>query len=356
MRVARDRIRTGWNTFWFRPEPTSTIAVVRIVFGFVATLWTLSQAPTLLTFYGTDGVVPAVPDLGVGDWTLLNVSTSAPVVVGLWVATLLGAVGVMIGFRTRLATIMLFVGVVSFARRDPYILNAGDMLLRTLAFYLIFSPAGEALSLDRWRRARDEFWDFPLRAPWALRLIQIQLSVVYLSTVWEKLQGGRWRDGTAVSYALRIGDVRRFPTPGFLADSVVLSELMTFGTLLLEVSLAVFVWNRTLRPWVLALGVSLHLSIEFTMVVGFFSLLMLTTYLAFLSPDTARRLVLWVRGRLRRGTDALRRTKTPSAPSGGGRRAAPRRPRAAPGPPPRPREPVRASMRGLSRLVVRRSR
>lgn len=347
MRVARERIRTGWNTFWFRPEPTSTIAVVRIVFGFVATLWTLSQAPALLTFFGPDGVVPEVPDLDPGDWTLLSVSTSAPVVVGLWVATLLGAVGVMIGFRTRLATVVLFVGVLSFARRDPYILNAGDMLLRSLAFYFIFSPAGEALSLDRWRRARDTFWEFPLRAPWALRLMQIQLSVIYLSTVWEKLQGSRWRDGTAVSYALRIGDVHRFPTPGFLADSVVMSELMTFGTLLVELSLAIFVWNRTLRPWVLALGVSLHLSIELSMMVGFFSLLMLTTYLAFLPPEKAGELVRSARRRLRHRRDR-RRSRAPSTPSV--RIPAPRRAERAHAPASRPgprraRKPVRASVR-----------
>lgn len=347
MRVARDRMRTGWNTFWFRPEPTSTIAVVRIVFGFVATLWTLSQVPALLTFFGPDGVVPEVPDLDPGDWTLLSISTSAPVVVGLWAATLLGAVGVMIGFRTRLATVVLFVGVLSFARRDPYILNAGDMLLRILAFYFIFSPAGEALSLDRWRRARDRFWESPLRAPWALRLMQIQLSVIYLSTVWEKLQGSRWRDGTAVSYALRIGDVHRFPTPGFLADSVVMSELMTFGTLVVELSLAIFVWNRTLRPWVLALGVSLHLSIELSMMVGFFSLLMLTTYLAFLPPEKADALVQSARRWLRHRRDR-RRPKAPSAPSA--RIPAPRpaerahAPASRPGPR-RARKPVRAAVR-----------
>ena len=346
MKVASDRVRAGWNTFWFRPEPTSTIAVVRIVFGFVATLWTLSQAPALLTFFGPDGVVPEVPVLGPGDWTLLSVSTSAPVVVGLWVATLLGALGVMVGFKTRLATVVLFVGVVSFARRDPYILNAGDTLLRTLAFYFIFSPAGAALSLDRWRRAPDTFWEFPLRAPWALRLMQIQLSVVYLSTVWEKVQGARWRDGTAVSYALRIGDVRRFPTPGFLSDSVVLSELMTFGTLLLELALAVFVWNRTLRPWVLALGVSLHLSIEFTMMVGFFSLLMLTTYLTFLPPDKAGDLVLsarrWTRRRLDRG-DPRRRPNAPGVRIPEHRSSDPAHgPASRPG----PRRPVRAAARG----------
>ena len=78
---------------------------------------------------------------------------------------------------------------------------------------------------------------------------------------------------------------------------------MTFGTLGLELALAIFVWNRTLRPWVLALGVTLHLSIGFSIMVGFFSMLMLTTYLTFLPPETARRLVLSVRRRL--GDDRL---------------------------------------------------
>ena len=295
MRAFAGRIRDRWNTFWFRPEPTSTIAVVRIVFGFVATLWTLSQASTLVTFYGPAGVLPAPPASETGAWSLLGLSDAAPVLVSLWVVTLLGALGVMIGFRTRLATILLFVGVLSFERRNPEILNAGDFLLRNLTFYFLLAPAGEALSVDRWRRARHQFWEFPLRAPWALRLMQIQLSVVYFATLWGKLQGGLWRDGSAVSYALRVGDIHRFPTPGFVTDSVVLTELLTFGTLLLELSLAILIWNRVLCPWVLALGVMLHLSIGFSIMVGFFTLLMLTTYLAFVPPDTARTLVLAAR-------------------------------------------------------------
>ena len=322
MRVVAGRVRDRWNTFWFRPEPTSTIAVVRIVFGFVATLWTLSQAPNLLAFYGSTGVLPTAPPLGPGSWSLLTLSDSAPVLIALWVATLLGAVGVMIGFRTRFATIVLLIGVVSFERRDPEILNAGDILLRSLAFYLLFAPAGEALSVDRWRRARDRFWEFPLRAPWALRLMQIQLSVVYFATLWWKLQGELWRDGSAVSYALRVHDIHRFPTPEFVTGSVVLTELLTFGTLLLELALAVLIWNRALRPWVLGGGVLLHLSIGFSIMVGFFTMLMLTTYLAFVPPETARNLVLvvrrrWigrrVRGRPRSSTGPRRRGGTRDA-------------------------------------------
>ncbi|MFC5062979.1 HTTM domain-containing protein [Actinomycetospora atypica] len=316
MRGAAGRVRDRWNTFWFRPEPTSTIAVVRIVFGAVATLWTLSQAPDLLAFYGPTGVLATAPPLGTGSWSVLAVSDRAPVLIALWAATLLGAVGVMVGFRTRLATILLLVGVVSFERRNPEILNAGDVLLRNLAFYLLFAPAGEALSVDRRRRARDRFWEFPLAAPWALRLMQIQLSVVYFTTLWEKLQGDLWRDGSAVSYALRVHDIHRFPTPEFVTGSVVLTELLTFGTLLLEMGLAVLVWNRGLRPWVLGGGVLLHLSIGFSIMVGFFTMLMLTTYLTFVPPETARDLVLSARRRWH-GRRTRRRSRSPA---GGGRR------------------------------------
>ena len=311
MRATAGRILDRWNTFWFRPEPTSTIAAVRIVFGFVATLWTLSQIPTLGTFYGSAGVLPEPPTPEFGGWSLLGLSDAPAVLVSLWVATLLGAIGVMVGFRTRLATVLLFVGILSFQRRNPEILNAGDYLLRNLTFYFLFAPAGAALSVDRWRRARHQFWDFPLRAPWALRLMQIQLSVVYFATLWAKLQGDLWRDGSAVSYALRVGDIHRFPTPGFLTDSVVLTELMTFGTLLLELSLAVLIWNRVLRPWVLAAGVLLHLSIGFSIMVGFFTMLMLTTYLTFVPPDTARHLLLSARREWRRRRTMTRRERSP---------------------------------------------
>ena len=42
----------GWQRFWFDPRETSTLGVVRIVYGATIFFWTLSQLPTLLTFYG----------------------------------------------------------------------------------------------------------------------------------------------------------------------------------------------------------------------------------------------------------------------------------------------------------------
>jgi hypothetical protein len=128
----------------------------------------------------------------------------------------------------------------------------------------------------------------------------VQVSILYIAAVWAKVRGTTWNDGTAVSYAFRIEDVSRFPVPSFVTDSLVISNLLTFGTLAVELSIGILVWNRVLRPWVLLLGVGLHLGIDYAVRVGFFSYAVLAAYVAFVPPDVARSLILGGRDRLSR--------------------------------------------------------
>ena len=123
------------------------------------------------------------------------------------------------------------------------------------------------------------------------------MSVGYLSAVWAKSGNPLWRNGTAVSYSERIQDIHRLPVLDVVTQSMLLTNLLTFGTLAVELSLGVLVWNRTLRPWVLLAGLGLHLSIDVSIMVGFFSLAMMSTYLSFVPPETAARVVLGVRER-----------------------------------------------------------
>jgi len=37
----------GWDRFWFGPQSTATVALVRVAFGLVATAWTVALAPDL---------------------------------------------------------------------------------------------------------------------------------------------------------------------------------------------------------------------------------------------------------------------------------------------------------------------
>jgi hypothetical protein len=299
-RRAGGEFAVRWERFWFKPEPTSTLAVIRIVFGLLVFAWTLSLAGDLAAFFGKSGVLPKQPEVG-GVWGVLGIFTSDLAVQLLFAGLLLSSLALALGYHSRLAAVLVFIGVMSFERRNPYVFNTGDWLLRLMAFYLMLAPSGAALSLDRWRANRSRLWEFPLRSPWALRLMQIQLSVVYIAAVWDKLQGTTWNNGTATSYVFRISDVGRFPVPGFITHSVFLSNLMTFGTLAIELSVGVLVWNRRLRPWVLLAGGLLHLGIEYSIRVGFFSLAMLTLYLSFLNPGWAEakllRLREWIESR-----------------------------------------------------------
>lgn len=328
-----ERIGQGWTRFWFEPQSTSTLALFRIAFGLVAFFWTLSLAPNLRAFFGPDGIMPAYPQEGPGAWGVLALGNSQLLVVVVFVATLLGSLALTVGLRTRIAAVTVYLGILAFEHRNPLVGNSGDELIGNLALFCALAPTGVALSLDRWRTAPGRFWEFPARAPWALRLIQLQLSVVYLSAVWQKVQGQLWRNGTAVSYALRITDVHRLPTPDFVTHSIILSELLTFGTLALEASLGILIWNRAARPWVLALGILMHLGIDLSILVGFFSYAMIVCYITFIPTNTASRLIIttldWWPGPFRWFGDPAS-TRVLSLPRQGQRRRQPRSP--SPGP------------------------
>jgi hypothetical protein len=307
------RVAGAWARFWFTPEPTSSLALFRIAIGVISFGWALSLVPDFHAFFSPEGIEPVPPtNPPSGVWGVLNPLPGYGVAVALLVALLVASLCLTVGYRSRLASIVVFVAVLSFEHRAPSIWNSGDGLLRILCFFLMLAPAGAALSVDRWRTARDRFWEFPARPQWALRLVQIQVSAAYLSAVWFKVHGTGWLDGTAASFAVRMDDLQRYALPGVFSDSVLFSSVMTYWTLAIELMIGILVWNRAARRYVLALGVGLHLLVGFNLRLGFFSETMLAAYLAFLSPAAATAVILAVRDRFHALT-ARARAAQPSA-------------------------------------------
>jgi HTTM domain len=295
----RDRAVDAWERFWFEPVATSTFALYRIALAVVILGWTLSLSPGLYAFFSNDGVLPEQPSYpDDARWGLLGIFESDIALTLLFFVLLIASLAILVGFRTRLAALVAFVCLASFERRNPFVLNSGDQLVQVLAFYLVLMPAGVSLSVDRMLKRGEAFWEFPARPIWPLRLVQIQVSILYLSAVWAKVRGSTWNDGTAVSYAFRVGDIARFPVPDFVTDSLLIVNLLTYGTLAVELSLGILVWNRVLRPWVLLAGIALHLGIDYAVRVGFFSYAVFVAYIAFLPPQTASALILSTRDRL----------------------------------------------------------
>jgi hypothetical protein len=262
----------AWERFWFEPRSLAPLVLVRIAFGMLVFLWALSVLPDATTFFGPDGVVTGAPHRA-GAWSVLHVWDSGAAAVLLVVLLAIGGLCLAAGFATRVASVVVFVAFVSLGNRNPFIGNAGDALLRVLSLYMVLAA-------------------FAPRSAWPLRLIQIQVSLIYIGTVWAKLRGSAWPDGDAVAYAFRLEDLARFAVPD-IGASLLVTHVMTYGTLVVEAALGVLIWVRRLRPWLLVAGVCLHLGIEYRLRVGFFSWAILTTYLAFLPGQTAERMLDW---------------------------------------------------------------
>jgi hypothetical protein len=277
-----------WQVFWFRPEPTYPLGLIRIAFGVLTVGWGLSLLPDMYALFGRDGIAPHQPADGCA-WGIFEIWTGDRALLIGCILLVAAGIAMTVGWHARLAALIVFVLTLSFQYRDPAIFNSGDNLMRIEALIIALSPCGTALSLDQ-RRRLGAFWSAQLRAPWTLRLLQLQLSVVYLAAIQAKMSGHAWPEGTAVSYALRLDDMLLLRTPHWLTANALLMNIATWGTLAVELAIGILVWNRRLRPWVLAAGVVMHTAIMLNINVGFFTPAMLVLYLAFVSPQTVQQL------------------------------------------------------------------
>lgn len=265
----------------FEPVDTAPMAALRIACGLLVLGWTLSLLPDAQAFLAHDGLTPTTAPGTAGWWTLPVVSPYGALAV-----LALAAVALIIGWHTRVASVVVAFVLIVLQRRNIYFVNSGDLLMRQLALYLALMPAGETWSLDARRRGGSR-----PRAPWGLRLLQLQISILYLFSVAVKLSGSAWQNGSAVGQALQIGDVQRLVIPQPLATSVTFVAILTYGTLFAEAFLVVGLWLPKTRWYAMAVGLSIHLGIEVTLLAGWFSLTILSCYLAFFPPETLRRIV-----------------------------------------------------------------
>jgi hypothetical protein len=300
-----------WRTFWFRPQPAYTLGLIRMAFGAVAICWAVSLLPDLYALFGRHGVEPQQPESAY-QWSVFAIWTSDHALLVGWILLLVSSVALTIGWHSRLAALAVFVLILSFEHRDVWVFNSGDLAVRIEALFLAISPCGAALSLDQVRSA-GKFWSAQQRPQWPVRLMQVQLSLIYLASAQAKLNGNAWPQGTAVSYALRLQDMLLLPTPHWFTTSALLMNAATWGTLAVELSVGILVWNRRLRPWVLAAGVVMHTMIMITIAVGFFTLAVFVLYLAFIPPEIVERLPRSVKDMARKLVAAFPRGRPKSS-------------------------------------------
>jgi len=277
----------AWNRFFFGLVSAKPLGLIRILYGLIA-LANLGFCSVDLEYWYTD--------LGLlrGDeaWVMAGPLQPSPLhfyqdVTSVRIAFVLTATFaalLTIGWRTRLMSILYYIGMLMIHNRNLVSSSGADVLLLVTGFNLMLSPCGAAYSVDAWLASRKRgTLASPLIIPWAMRLIQIQVAVVYMGAAILKMGGSQWLAGSALHHVLNNTEVIRFDVR-FLTQYPLLINLMTYSALAMEFALAFFIWFRACRPFVLYLGLMLHTGILITINIPCFGELMWIGYLSFLTP------------------------------------------------------------------------
>jgi hypothetical protein len=271
--------------FFFEPHSVRPMALVRAAWGALVVVWAFSLLPDVDPFL-TEGALRYERDHPPGMWNPLDWVGWSGAPLAACVLLAMSAAATAVGWRTRSSSVVAVICMLALQRTNPSVFNSGDLLLRQVGIAVALSPAGLVWSLDALRRTGRWLPEVePLRAPWAMRLLQLQLCLGYFLSAWAKAQGDTWHDGTALALALRIEDLQRFAVPEWLFGQTVLLALAAWATLAFEAGFGFAVWNQSLRPWVLGSGVAFHLGIDVTLDVGFFSYAVFCCYLTWIQAE-----------------------------------------------------------------------
>jgi hypothetical protein len=301
----------AWHRFFFTPADPTPVGLIRIIVGLLSTWSLLTLGFDLQSNLSSDGWVN--PDAlrafwadweGAGwVWSLWLWVPDRFLTVA-WFVALVVLIVFTLGLASRVTAVLAWVVMVSTSRRVPVLYFGFDQAILSWLLYLaVTGSSGQALALDRllanrWRRANAAA-DPPVTIPMptvsanlALRLMQLNLCMIYAAAGLAKLQGRVWWTGDAVLMILlapeyRVGDLTWLAAyPRFL-------NFLTHATVAIEILYPVLVWVRPLRPIMVVGMILLHVGIDLTLGLTEFSLAMIAGNLAFVSGA-------WLRGEFRK--------------------------------------------------------
>lgn len=324
-------------------------AVVRIGLAGVWLLLLLREWPHRHELYGPDGSLDHAGAARMADSTgafsaLLWSDSVIWFELG-YAFAIAASVALLLGWRTRTASVLFMIGVLSVHNRNVFVGDGGDNLTHLLAIYLVATRCGQVWSLDA-RRARcgrsgrdltgvvlwsvlgsalaaasatgqlSVGWALAFWALWlvhglwwaldrragevravcdqvanlvhngALLVIIAQVCLLYATAGWYKIQGMRWQDGTAVYYPMQIADFTPWPTlSDLLSSNPVLVLLLTYGTVIIQVAFPFTLLNRRVKNVLLVMLISEHAGIAILLGLPFFSLAVIAADLVFLPTN-----------------------------------------------------------------------
>jgi hypothetical protein len=277
-----------WNRFLFGPISARPLGAFRIAFGLIILMYLGIMSVEFDHWYTGAGLLQgteAREAAGPLRFSPLQYVTDPTVAHLFYAFTVAVAVGFTLGWRTRLMSILLYLCMLSLYHRNVSSNGGPDAVPFIVTFYMMFCPSGAAYSLDALKAARKRGSAAePLIVPWGVRLLQMQICLIYFQSTIIKLQGPLWLNGTTVHHILFLREYRD-QNLEVLAQYPLLINFMTHGAILTQFALAFWLWFRPTRRWAMLAGLALHAGIRPILNIPAFGEVMTAVYLTFLAPD-----------------------------------------------------------------------
>ncbi|MEM7393288.1 MAG: HTTM domain-containing protein [Verrucomicrobiota bacterium] len=266
-----------------------SLAVFRIGAGLLILYDLIHRARDLTAHYTELGVMPR-ENLKAYFWadeyfTIHALGGSPAYAATLFAIAGLCAVALILGYRTRLFTILSWFFLISLQTRNIILLNGGDIVFRLMLFWGMFLPLGARWSLDSlWRNVRPSR---PRVLHTASFCFILQLALVYVFNFFTK-SDDIWRvDHDALYYAMHL-DYLSSGLGKSLLQYPELLRALTRSTLFFELCapflLLVPFFTAKLRTFTVFSFIGFHLGLIIFMDLGLFPYICIVYWLALLPP------------------------------------------------------------------------
>jgi len=263
------------DRFLFPQVSANRAGIFRILLGIVLLLNHLLLFDHLTAWFGNQSIFPVDFILSKAhpyNFSLFFFNDTPSFVLTIYAVMVAATAAFILGIYPRFAMAVMTICMVSFHIRSPFLFHAGDMLLRFVCVLMIFLDTGKAYTLAT--RFQPTSATTTVQG-WVIRVIEIQLCILYFFAAVSKMDSRMWMDGSHLFTMLN------FPGRGFwdmqwLRKVPVIAELANYFTMATELCFAWLYWRIALRPWVLTAAVLMHLGIFLTINTVYFSEIMIT--------------------------------------------------------------------------------
>lgn len=186
----------------------------------------------------------------------------------------------LIGYRTRLSTILAWILLTSLQTRNPMVLQGGDELLKMILFWSIFLPLGAYFSVDQPKQdSKNKFFSAA-----SVGFI-FQIIILYTLAGLYKLAERYWISGDALFLAFSSMDINTVISRAALNYP----ELIKWGsiiTLIVEIGCPLLLLsplkNSAIRYVLIFVFIFFHITVFLTFNVGIFITVPIAAWLALL--------------------------------------------------------------------------